>query len=160
MFFVWYNVYPRASRGLSGEELNCQCRKHRFDPWVRKIPWKRKWQHTPVFLPQKSHGQRSLTGHCPWSHERGRYDLATNQQQLFILSKLLKLRVHKVFLDISLQIYFLICKMEIVLLWGFSGSLVVNTLTSSTGGVISGWGANITHASGSKNQSYKMEEIL
>ena len=31
-----------------------------FDPWVRKIPWRRKWQLTPVFLPGKSHGQRSL----------------------------------------------------------------------------------------------------
>ena len=32
------------------------------DPWVRKIPWRRKWQPTPVFLPGKSHGQRSLAG--------------------------------------------------------------------------------------------------
>ena len=37
-------------------------------PYVRKIPWKRKWQPTPVFLPGKSHGQRSLAGHSPWSH--------------------------------------------------------------------------------------------
>ena len=36
--------------------------KPRFDPWVRKIPWKRKWQPTPVFFPGESHGQRSLTG--------------------------------------------------------------------------------------------------
>ena len=34
-----------------------------FNPWVRKIPWKRKWQPTPVFLPGKSDGQRSLVGH-------------------------------------------------------------------------------------------------
>ena len=40
----------------------CQCRKPGFDPWVRKIPWRRKWQPTPVFLPGKSHGQRSLVG--------------------------------------------------------------------------------------------------
>ena len=37
-------------------------RRHRFDPWVRKIPWRWKWQPTPVFLPGKSHGQRILTG--------------------------------------------------------------------------------------------------
>ena len=45
-----------------------QCRKHkrcRFDPWVEKIPWKRAWQPTSVFLPGESHGQRSLVNHCP-----------------------------------------------------------------------------------------------
>ena len=43
-----------------------------FDPWVRKIPWSRKWQPTPVFLPGESRGKRSLTGYSPWqslSHE-------------------------------------------------------------------------------------------
>jgi len=39
---------------------------HRFDPWVRKIPWRRKWQPAPVFLSGKSHGQKSLTGYSPW----------------------------------------------------------------------------------------------
>ena len=37
-----------------------------FDPWVRKTPWRRKWQPTPVFLPGESHGQRSLAGYNPW----------------------------------------------------------------------------------------------
>ena len=37
-----------------------------FDTWVRKIPWRRKWQPTPVFLPGESHGQRSLVGYSPW----------------------------------------------------------------------------------------------
>ena len=37
--------------------------------WVRKIPWNNKWQHPPVFLPGKSHGQRILTGYCPWGHK-------------------------------------------------------------------------------------------
>ena len=36
----------------------------RFDRWVRRIPWRRAWQHTPVFLPGEFHGQRSLAG-CP-----------------------------------------------------------------------------------------------
>ena len=47
---------------LSGKESTCQCRRHKrrgFDPWVRKIPWRRKWQPTSVFLPGKSHGQRT-----------------------------------------------------------------------------------------------------
>ena len=38
-----------------------------FDPWVRKIPWRRKWQPTPVFLPGESYGQRSLGGYRPWN---------------------------------------------------------------------------------------------
>ena len=41
----------------------------RFDPWVRKIPWRRTWQPTPVFLPGESHGQRSLAGYSPWGHK-------------------------------------------------------------------------------------------
>ena len=56
-------------RWLSGKEYSCQCSRHRrrsFDLWVRKIPWRRKWQPTPVFLPGKSHGQRSLVGCSTW----------------------------------------------------------------------------------------------
>ena len=47
----------------SGRELACQFRRHKrqgFDPWVWKIPWKKAWQPTPVFLPGESHGQRNL----------------------------------------------------------------------------------------------------
>ena len=42
-----------------------QCMGHRFDPWVGKIPWRWKWQPTPVFLPGESHGQRSLVDYSP-----------------------------------------------------------------------------------------------
>ena len=45
---------------LSGKESACQCRRCSFDPWVGKMPWRRKWLPIPVFLPEKSHGQRSL----------------------------------------------------------------------------------------------------
>jgi len=41
--------------------------RHGFDPWVRKIPWKRKWQLTPIVLPGESHGQRSLASYSPQS---------------------------------------------------------------------------------------------
>ena len=56
----------RPVRGASGKESARQSRRHkrrRFDPWVRKIPCRRKWQPTPIFLPGKSHGQRSLVGY-------------------------------------------------------------------------------------------------
>ena len=56
-------------RWLSGKESTCQCRKRGFDPWVRKIPWGRKWQPTLVFLPGKSHRQKSLVGYSPWGPE-------------------------------------------------------------------------------------------
>ena len=50
---------------LNDEESACQCRRPRFSPWVGKIPWRRQWQLNPVFLPGKSHGQRSLVGYRP-----------------------------------------------------------------------------------------------
>ena len=49
---------------LSGKESG----RHGFYPWVGNIPWRRKWQLTPVFLPGKFHGQRSLAGYSPWGH--------------------------------------------------------------------------------------------
>ena len=42
---------------------------HGSDPSVRKMPWRRKWQPSPVFLPGKSHGERSLAGYSPWSRK-------------------------------------------------------------------------------------------
>ena len=56
--------------GTSGKESAFQyrwCKRHRFNPWVRKIPWRRKWQPPPVFFPGKFHGQRILAGHSPRS---------------------------------------------------------------------------------------------
>ena len=47
---------------LSGKEPAYQCRRHRCDPWVRKIPWRRRWQPSLVFSPGESHEQRSLVG--------------------------------------------------------------------------------------------------
>ena len=58
--------------GATCKELACQFRRHKrlgFNSWVRKIPWRRAWRHTSVFLPEKSHGQRSLAGYSPWGHK-------------------------------------------------------------------------------------------
>ena len=52
-----------------GKESACQCRRYRCDPWVRQIPWRRKWQSTPSFLPGKSHRQRNLVGYSPWGRK-------------------------------------------------------------------------------------------
>ena len=60
--------------------IACQCRRHGFDPWLGKIPWRRKWQPTPVFLPREPHGQRNMAGYSPWGHKSVRYNLVTKQQ--------------------------------------------------------------------------------
>ena len=65
------NLY-NFPRWCSGTESTCQCRRHkscRFHPWVGKIPWRRKWQSTPVFLPGEVHEQRSLVGYSSWSRK-------------------------------------------------------------------------------------------
>ena len=54
-------------------------RETRFNPWVGKLPWRRKWQTTPVFLPGESHGQRSLAGYSL----RGRKELDTTERVHF-----------------------------------------------------------------------------
>ena len=48
---------------LSSKQSANQCRRCRFNPWVRKTPWRMAWQHTPIFLPGKSFEQRSLVGY-------------------------------------------------------------------------------------------------
>ena len=77
--WVWQTTQPwfwqcaspvhRLPMWLSGEESTCQFRRCEFDPWVGKVPWRRKWQPTRVFLPGDFHGQRSLTGYSPWHHK-------------------------------------------------------------------------------------------
>ena len=65
-------------RWLRGKESTCQCRghkRHTLDPWVGKIPWSRKWQPTPVFLPRESRRQGSLANYSPWGHK----DLGTTE---------------------------------------------------------------------------------
>ena len=69
LFFVLILLKDGLPRWLSGKEPTCQCRRHRrpeFDPWVGKIPWRKKWQPTPVFVPGESRSQRSLVGYSPW----------------------------------------------------------------------------------------------
>ena len=54
---------------LPSINVGLQCRRPGFDPWVGKIPWRRKWQPMPVFLPGESHGRRSLVGSSLWGHK-------------------------------------------------------------------------------------------
>ena len=65
-FLVGFGGFPGDA---TGKEPACQCRRCKrceFNPWVRKIPWRRAWQPTPIFFPGKFHGQRSLLSSSPW----------------------------------------------------------------------------------------------
>ena len=68
--YVFHSHSSIKARGFPGgaviKNLLCQCRRHGLDSCVGKIPWRRKWQSSPVFLPGKSHGQRSLVGYSPY----------------------------------------------------------------------------------------------
>ena len=67
-----------------------QCGRPGFNPWVGKKPWRRKWQPTPVLLPGKSHGRRSLVGYSPWGHKES----DTTERLHFHLFKLLPEEKH------------------------------------------------------------------
>ena len=72
LFVVLSSLMVGLPRWCCGKESAYRCRKcrrHTFSPWARKIPRSRKWQPTPVLLPGKSHGQRSLVGSSPWGHK-------------------------------------------------------------------------------------------
>ena len=70
--YILYNNLSRPHRWPSGKESAYQyrrCKRCGFDSWVRKIPWNRKWQPTPLYLPGKFQGQRSLAGYSPWGRK-------------------------------------------------------------------------------------------
>ena len=71
------------SGGSDGKNVYLQCGRPGFNSWVRKIPWRRKWQPTPVLLPGKFHGWRSLVGYSQW----GCKESDTTEQFHFHFSK-------------------------------------------------------------------------
>ena len=76
-------LHTGLPRWHSGKESTCQCRRlesRGFDPWIGKIPWRRKWQAALVFLPGESNGQRSLVGYSPWGHGVGPHSVHTQHQ--------------------------------------------------------------------------------
>ena len=66
---VLIRVYWDSLLDQDSKESTCQWRRPGFDRWVRNIPWRRKWQPSPVFLPGKFHWQRRLAGYSPWCHK-------------------------------------------------------------------------------------------
>ena len=85
-------VHLGLSRWCSSKESSCQCRRpkrHRFDPWVNKIPWSRKWQPTPVFSPGKFHEKRSLMG-----SQRVGHDWATEHAHMHMCTRYTHTHTH------------------------------------------------------------------
>jgi len=66
LFTFHYTGAPQVMLVEKNLPANAGDKKLGFNPWVRKIPWRMKGQHTPVFLPRESHGQRGLEGYSPW----------------------------------------------------------------------------------------------
>ena len=64
---------------LRQKRICLQSGRPRFDPWVRKMPWRRAWLPSPVFLPGDSHGQRSLAGYSPWGCNKHNKELDTTE---------------------------------------------------------------------------------
>ena len=75
LLFVLFSHLPEGFPGgtviknLPTMHVMQETQRHRFNPWVRKMPWRSKWQPTPVFCPGKSCGQRSLAVYSPWGHK-------------------------------------------------------------------------------------------
>ena len=97
----WFNGKDPAWRGCG------------FDPWVGKIPWRSKWLSIPIFLPGKSHGQRTLAGYNRWSHRRVGHERETTkqQQQLELLISFLEPFP-----------YMWICKRGLLYIWACGGT--------------------------------------
>ena len=83
--YIYIYIYIYGFLGGSDDkESACQCRRPGFDPWVRKIPWRRSLQPTPVFLPGEFHGQRSLVGYSPWGHKELDTTEQPTQQYIYV----------------------------------------------------------------------------
>ena len=61
--YTWASLVAQSVKKLPAVQ------ETRFNPWFRKMPWRRKWQPTPVFLPGEPHGQGNLAGYSPWCHK-------------------------------------------------------------------------------------------
>ena len=69
---------------LRWQRICLQCRRPGFNPWLGKIPWRREWQPTPVFLPGEFPGQRSLGGYSPWGVAKRRTQLSNQHPHTYM----------------------------------------------------------------------------
>ena len=102
--YIYIYIYICFWGNVSGKEPAChygRCKRYGFNPWVGKIPWRRAWQHTLVFLLGESHGQRSLVGYySPW----GRKESDTIEWLTQARSSLWHLEaLHKIIMSLSFK---------------------------------------------------------
>ena len=124
---------------LRGKSICPQCGRPGFNPWVGKIPWRRKWQPTPVFLPGEFHGQRSLAGYSPPGHKESDateqlHFLSSVNHKCTYIPSLLLLTTPTCFLNLidfsnCLPSYFIF--QLTVVIWGLSGMTVLNEMTTA-----------------------------
>ena len=67
--YVEFMGFPGGASDKESAYQCTRCKRQRFDPWIGKIPWRRAWQTTPVFLSRESHGQRSLGDYSSWGRK-------------------------------------------------------------------------------------------
>ena len=90
----------------------CQCRRGKrcgFDPWIGKIPWRRAWQPTAVFLPEEFHGQRSLVAYSPWGRkesDRTERLIHTREEVVNLVSALQQVMWQEVLYILPLPLFF------------------------------------------------------
>ena len=96
--FIWltFTEFLLSAWWLSDKDSTCRCRRYGFNPWVGKILWRRKWQPTSVYLPGKSHGQRSQASYSPWGHKKSDMTLwlKTTNNSLVWLAKIPFIQLH------------------------------------------------------------------
>ena len=92
------------SLSLKRSRICLWCRRPGFDPWTGKFFWRKEWQPTPVFLPGKFHGQRSLVGYSLWGLQRVGHDWATNTRNTHMKPQ----RGNRHFLTSSLLLAFIL----------------------------------------------------
>ena len=109
----------RLPRWLSSKESSCNAGGARDTGWIpgsaRSSPWRRKWQSISVFLPGKSHGQRSLASYSPWDHKRVGHDWVTKQQQRKWMGVILQTQIYLLFLALWSLVS---CPIKWLALWG------------------------------------------
>ena len=74
--YTWMGL-PRGTSGKESTYQSGDIISRRFHPWVGKIPWRRTWQFTPIFLPGESYGQRSLASYSAWDRKASNRTEAT-----------------------------------------------------------------------------------
>ena len=99
----------RLSWWLKRERICLQCRRSGFTAWVGEIPWRRQWQHTPVLLPEKFHGQRSLTRGSSWGCQEPGTTEQLNNNAHFFTKRVREISGMPNLHDYKLEFYFWFC---------------------------------------------------